>query len=120
MPSAVAQSNDFAITVVQKVREESFSLRENHERLFRFGIHQLRNRYSRGSPTTLIVDSHSAKCGLRKDRRNVTLFQSPYWVSKRPACPPPLNLSRSCLPKVLGPPFHETRNAATETEGYQL
>jgi hypothetical protein len=30
----------------QKVRAEWFSLRENHERLFRFGLHQLRNRYS--------------------------------------------------------------------------
>ena len=29
-----------------KDREEWFSLRENHERLFCFGLHQLRNRYS--------------------------------------------------------------------------
>jgi hypothetical protein len=41
------------MTVVQKVREEWFSLRENHEKLFRFGLTNCETAIAGGSGVNL-------------------------------------------------------------------
>jgi hypothetical protein len=60
----------------QKVREEWFSLRENHERLFRFGLHQLRNRCGSfcATPNPFQARSDSAIGGRMR-----VLAKSPGW-----------------------------------------